>query len=401
MYEYIENFRELGFGMFVHFGLFSTYGHGEWYFDHANRHEGMTMEEYARARDRFRVKAGWARSLVRAAKSAGCRYITLTTRHHEGFSLYDTQGLSDFDAPHSAAGRDLIREFVDACREGGIVPFFYHTLIDWHHPDFKDNFPKYIDYLVSSVELLCKNYGKIGGLWFDGVWDDPDADWQLDRLYSMIRKYQPEAMIINNTGTQSLGVAGHREIDAVTFERGKPFAPKENGGKVIAGEMCEVLNDHWGYAADDIDYKPIAALVEELVECRACGCNFLLNIGPRGDGSVSPIDAAYLSEIGRWVKANKKFIYSARPYRDAKADGAYLLTDGKNVYAAIPGVPMRTNIGAENYPAEHPVTFSRRITSARWLDSGERATFSGNVLTPAGFPYGTSLTMRVAKVKLK
>lgn len=208
-------------------------------------------------------------------------------------------------------------------------------------------------------------------------------------------------MIINNTGTNSLGVAGHREVDAVTFERGKPFSPPENGDKVIAGEMCEVLNDHWGYAADDINYKPLAGLIDELVDCRACGCNFLLNIGPRGDGSVSPIDAAYLSEIGRWVKANKKFIYSARPYTGARADGAYLLTDGKNIYAAIPGVPMRTDIGAENYSEEHPVTFSRRITSARWLDSGERATFSGNVLTPTTFPYGTSLTMRVAKVKLK
>ncbi|MBQ2785351.1 MAG: alpha-L-fucosidase [Oscillospiraceae bacterium] len=137
--------------------------------------------------------------IVSIAKAAGCKYCCLTTRHHEGFSLYDTQGLSDFDALHSPVGRDLVAEFAEECRKGDIIPFFYLTTLDWRHPDFENDFDAYLDYLYKSVEILCTNYGKIGGLWFDGNWSKPDANWQEDRLYKMILLYQPDAMIINNT----------------------------------------------------------------------------------------------------------------------------------------------------------------------------------------------------------
>lgn len=163
--------------MFVHYGLYSVLGKGEW--SHALC--AVSQEKYEQLIKKFNLGKNWAKQLVKTAKDAGCKYITLTTRHHEGFSLYDAKGLSDFDAPHSAAGRDVVREFVDECRAQGIVPFFYHTLLDWHNPDYKDNFPKYIDYLIKSVEILCTEYGKIGGLWFDGMWDKPNENWQEDR----------------------------------------------------------------------------------------------------------------------------------------------------------------------------------------------------------------------------
>ena len=186
-YEYIERFKKLGFGLFCHFGLYSKLGRGEW----ALHVYELNASEYNAQVKSFEIAEDWAKRLVATAKIAGCKYITLTTRHHDGFSLFDTCGLNDFDALHSACKRDLVREFVDECNAEGIVPFFYHTLLDWHNPDYKENFPKYIDYLILSVEILCKNYGKIGGLWFDGFWDKPDADWQFDRLYATIRKYQP------------------------------------------------------------------------------------------------------------------------------------------------------------------------------------------------------------------
>ena len=152
-----------------------------------------------------------------------------------------------------------------------------------------------------SVEILCANYGKIGGLWFDGMWAKPNDDWQEDRLYGTIRKYQPEAMIINNTGLSELGKVGHPEIDSVTFERGKPSFV-DNSDRPRAGEMCQVLNDHWGYAEDDYNYKPVREIIENLVECRYYNCNFLLNVGPMGDGSVSSLTlvlaSLWISSVG-------------------------------------------------------------------------------------------------------
>lgn len=157
MYEYIERFKNLGFGMFVHFGLYSVAGKGEWYLA-CNKNADKTKYEVLTSR--FKITKNWAKNLVKTAKSAGCRYITLTTRHHDGFSLYDTCGLSDFDAPHSACGRDLIREFTEACRAENVVPFFYHTLLDWHNTDYKTNFSGYIDYLDKNIEILCKTTAK-------------------------------------------------------------------------------------------------------------------------------------------------------------------------------------------------------------------------------------------------
>lgn len=154
--QYISDFEQLGFGMFVHWGLYSQLGKGEWIWNIGK----MDGEEYCKLKDSFTAEDFDADELVLTAKKAGCKYITLTTRHHEGFSLYDTCGLNDFDAPHSPAGRDLIREFVDACNRHDIVPFFYHTTLDWHHPDFEGNFDRYLEYLRQSVEILCKNYGK-------------------------------------------------------------------------------------------------------------------------------------------------------------------------------------------------------------------------------------------------
>lgn len=282
--EYIKEFEKLGLGMFVHFGLYSILGKGEW----AKCSLGIPDEEYYEPLPKqFEPKLDWAEELVSVAKQAGCKYITLTTRHHDGFSLYDTCGLNTYDAPHAKCGRDLIREFVDACNEQGIIPFFYHTLMDWHEESYKTDFPAYLKYLRASVEILCKNYGKIGGLWFDGMWDKPDADWEEDALYGTIRKYQPDAMIINNTGLQARGALGHIELDSVTFERGKPQPLNmKDAPKYVASEMCEIFGRHWAYASEDFDYKGPGEMIKELAECRKYGSNILINVGPMADGTL-------------------------------------------------------------------------------------------------------------------
>ncbi len=398
MYEYIENFKRLGFGMFIHFGLYSVIGRGEWYY----MQYVPDKNEYENTINKFKITKNWAKNLVKTAKDAGCKYITLTTRHHDGFSLYDTRGLSEFDAPHSPTGRDLIREFVDECNKEGIIPFFYHTLLDWHNPDYNNDFPKYIDYLDKSIEILCKNYGKIGGFWFDGMWDKPNEDWQEDRIYGTIRKYQPEAMIINNTGLNALGQTGHKEIDSVTFERGKP-AFVDTSEKPIAGEVCDALTDHWGYAKYDICLKSPKELIETLVDCRKYDCNLLLNSGLKGNGEMDEGEKAAFKRIGMWIKENKNFIYKAKS-TDLTAENADMMTDGEYYYAAIKGVLMSANCNVAKFGESKTVTLNtdKRIVDAEWLDSGKEINLkTDNSFVCEPFEYGKSLAVRVAKFKLK
>lgn len=395
--KHIENFERLGFGLFVHFGLYSVVGKGEWYL-HLN--STADKAKYENLTKKFRVNKNWAKNLVKTAKNAGCKYITLTTRHHDGFSLYDTCGLTDFDAPHSACGRDLIREFVDACNEGGIIPFFYHTLLDWHKESYQKDFSAYIDYLVNSIEILCKNYGKIGGFWFDGMWDKPKENWQEDRIYSTIRKYQPEAMIINNTGLSELGKVGHFEIDSVTFERGKP-AFVDNSDKYRAGEMCQVLNDHWGYASEDCNYKPVKVFIEELVDCRKYNCNYLLNTGLTKNGTINGIDRMLLLEIGKWIKINKEFIYGSKSCA-IEANGAFLLKGGDGYYyAVIKNVPMDADPNVQRRSVGQKIKINRNIISGVWLDTDQKIEIAHGEFCVEPFSYGRSLSVRVAKLKIE
>ena len=391
----VEAFKNLGFGLFVHFGLYGIVGKGEWYL-HLNPKTDKV--KYENLTEKFFVKNNWAKELVKTAKSAGCKYITLTTRHHDGFSLYDTKGLSDYDAPHSACRRDLIKEFVEECNNSGIVPFFYHTLLDWHEESYRNDFPAYIDYLIKSIEILCTNYGKIGGFWFDGMWDKPDENWQEDRLYGTIRKYQPDAIIVNNTGLSELGKVGHKEIDCVTFERGKPFFVDESD-KPRAGEMCQILNDHWGYAKEDVNYKSVKELIENLVDCRKFGCNFLLNTGLKGNGSVNATDKELLKQIGKWVNVNKGFIYKAKPC-DISADGADILFDGEQYYAVIKDVNMNADPNVQLNSTARRVKINAVIKDAKWLDNGKKVAVKYGQFVVEPFAYGTSYSIRVLKFKI-
>lgn len=398
IHQRVKDFEVLGLGMFVHFGIYSLYGKGEWL-----RFQ-MAKEDYEPIYRSFNPKPDWAKELVAAAKGAGCRYITLTSRHHDGFSLYDTRGLSDFDAPH-ACGRDLIREFVDACNEEGILPFFYHTLVDWHVDCYKTDFKSYLNYLRSSVELLCTNYGTIGGLWFDGTWDKPaGTDWEEDALYAMIRSHQRDAIIVNNTGMVNRGALGNPELDSVTFERGKPQPINlETSPRNIASEMCEVLNDHWGYAALDLNYMSMAQLLENLASCRRYRANFLLNVGPMGDGGLRLMDRGMLELLGVWVRLNEEALRLPAPtgIEVAGQEKDFILGHGSNLYLFVHDAPME-NSGAE--PRVERFALEKTVLSAVWLDSGEALPFSqedGTVsVTAVPCHYGTHLPLRVAKLIL-
>ena len=402
--QYIKEFEKLGFGMFVHFGAYSVLGKGEWAKHILQIHD----EDYTKLTEQFNPDANWAKELAKTAREAGCKYITITSRHHDGFSLYDTCGLTTYDTMHTC-GRDLMREFVDACREEGIIPFFYHTLLDWHEEHFDADFPEYLKYLRRSVEILCTNYGKIGGLWFDGKWSKPDADWEEDALYGMIRKYQPETMIINNTGLSARGELGHIELDSVTFERGKPEPLNMEGvPKYVASEMCEVFAAHWGYAEEDFNLKSPADAIRVLVICRRYGANLLMNVGPMGNGLLRPMDTAIYGLMGEWAAINGEAIYEPRPSGievENKPDD-FILVNGQNYYLFCDHLPMSADPNvALNEEATYKDVFKldKKIKKVTWLDNGEEVNFEQNgadvTVRTVPYMYGRHLVVRVAKIE--
>jgi len=405
---YIADFERLGYGLFLHWGLYSQMGQGEWIQNAKN----IPAATYGKLLTGFTAADFDAEALARLARQSGIRYITLTTRHHEGFSLYDTRGLSSFDAPHSPAKRDLVAEFAEACRAEGVVPFFYHTTLDWRWDSAgcdEGKFNEYLDYLNASVEVLCRYYGKIGGLWFDGNWSRPGADWKEDRLYSTIRKYQPEAMIINNTGLDAHGVRGHPEIDSTTFEQGIPIAPDRRGwSKYVAGEMCETMNGHWGIGRNDFNFKSPAEVIQHLCSCRKVGANYLLNVGPTATGAIPAYEAAVLQQVGRWLSLQGDVIYEGRPV-SAKCQGLdFLLQKGNQYYYFAHHLSRRGSVhvvtgGGGNAP-RIVEGLSARIRSVRWLDDDEEMRFTQDAggslkLDCTGYDYGSDLVVRIAKME--
>lgn len=404
----IARFERLGFGLFLHWGLYSHLGQGEW----IQHFKKIPVRRYAELAKKFDAAEFDARAIARLAKEAGMRYVTLTTRHHDGFSLYDTRGLSDFDAPHSSAGRDLVAEFVEGCRSEGITPFFYHTTLDWRWDSAQcdtKTFHDYLDYLRASVEILCRHYGKIGGLWFDGNWSRPGADWKEDHLYATIRKYQPGAMIINNTGLDARGRVGHPELDSTTFEQGLPTAPDHRGlPKYLAGEMCETMNGHWGIGSDDFRFKGPAEVIERLCSCRKVGANYLLNVGPTASGKIPDYEASVLRLAGRWIRATGSVIYDARPI-SARCSGRDFLLKGRDAYyyfafdLARRGDAHVVVSGGGNGPRAIE-GFPSRIRNARWKDSGADILFTQSkdnsllALQCDGYDYGEDLVVRVAEL---
>lgn len=402
--QYIKDFEHLGFGMFVHWGIYSQTGRGEWVYNI----EKLEEKEYRKLANTFTAEDFDAEELVLIAKNAGCKYITLTTRHHDGFSLYDTCGLNLFDAPHSAAKRDLIREFVDACNKYKIIPFFYHTTLDWTCPLYKNDFDAYLEYLRKSIEVLCKNYGKIGGFWFDGNWDRPNDDWKEDELYATIRKYQPEAIIVNNTGLKERGKLGNPEIDSVTFEQGKPTPMDRTGmSKYLASEMCETINDHWGCGLGDLNYKSPKTLIENLCDCRKVGANYLLNIGPEAQGKIGSLERALISKIGVWMKLFGEAIYCGRPYKTLGMGKNFILkNENENkLYLFCFDIATKGDenviVGGKNYKAYAFSNVTEKIKNIFWMDNKEELNFvqQDDMLCVdfTCYPYGSSYCVRVAE----
>jgi len=366
----VRNYEQLALGLFVHWGLYSLLEEGEW-IQHLKH---IPCAEYDRLLDKFTARDFSAEAIVELARQAGMKYICFTSKHHEGFSLYDTKGLNRFDSMHSPARRDFCRELADACHKENIRLFFYHSTLDWHQESYRENWGEYLQYLRQSVELLCRGYGEIGGFWFDGTWNKEDADWEEDKLYSIIRTHQPNAVIINNSSTKARGEAKFGDVDVVTFEDGLPSAINAAGAaRYLAGEMCGMTNSNWGFARHDFKYKGPADIVRTIAACRKTGANYLHNVGPTGEGGIPEYDAALLKKVGEWVSLFAEGLYLPRPSSIQTAAPNFVLENDNRLYLFI----------HEDYDWNQPSfglvpvkDVAAGITEVSWLDNGERLPFA-------------------------
>lgn len=411
--KHVKEFESLAFGLFLHWGLYSQIGEGEW-IEHL---KPINRQDYEQLTKTFTAEDFNPEAIAQMAKNAGMKYIYLTTRHHEGFSLYDNSGINTFDALHTPANRDLIGEFVQACRKYDLIPCLYHTTLDWHWHNKKtwdlnqEEFDEYLDYLYKSVEKIASNYGKIGAFWFDGNWSRPDLNWQLDRFYGMVRRLQPETIIVNNTGIFEPGKIEHPEIDCVTFENQSATPMKRDGmNKYIAGETSLTTNNHWGIGLDDLSGKSPAQLIEALCHARKCGTNYVLNIGPTAQGGIPDYERICVEQIGRWMRLFGEAIYNGYPCKVLATERDFVLQNGNYLYyfahdLKITGHENVTIFGGS--PGLRTVrNLPGKIVSASWLDNQLPLDYiqSDNgfaAVNFSGYDYGKQYVVRVAKIELE
>jgi alpha-L-fucosidase len=279
------------FGMFIHWGLYSVIGRHEWVMEE----EGIPVSEYELLAPQFKPKPNAAREWAKLARDTGMHYMVMTTKHHEGFCNFDTK-LTNYCAPKQGPGRDLVAEYVAAARSEGMRVGFYYSLMDWHHPDGARcaNDPearkRFVEYTHGLIRELMTNYGKIDVLWYDVDWPLDPAGWESERMNKMVFDLQPDIIVNNRNGLPGDFSTPEQEISAAQAGR--------------AWESCMTLNDSWGYHRNDNAWKTSRRIIQNLIECNRDGGNYLLNIGPRPDGSAPDESVRVLSEVGQWMRRN-------------------------------------------------------------------------------------------------
>jgi len=324
-------FDSAKFGMFIHWGASSVLGAGEWVMNNRN----IQVAEYNRLVHIFNPIDFDAQKWVSTAKNAGMNYITLITRHHDGFSLWDTKQ-SDWKVTKTPYGKDIVKQVADECHKQGIKLFFYYSLLDWYRSDYqyetgrtgkgtgrteKSNWAGYLNFMKAQLTELLTNYGEVAGIWFDGHWDQLDndhdktnkskVDWHYTEIYELIHRLQPKCMIGNNH--HLLPIPGE---DFQMFEKDLPGHNTTGfGGAAVSKlplETCETINDSWGFNITDRNYKSTKNLIQYLVKASGYGANFLLNIGPMPNGQIQPEFTERLNAVGQWLKQNGETIYGTK-----------------------------------------------------------------------------------------
>lgn len=316
-------FQEARFGMFIHWGVYSVLGNGEW----VMQREEIPVAEYEKLPARFNPVKFNAAEWVSLAKQAGMKYITITSKHHDGFAMFQTKQNKWNIVDATPYGKDVLKMLAEECRKQGIKLFFYHSQLDWHHPDYyprgrtgqhtgrpeSGDWRRYLDFMDAQLTELLTNYGPIGGIWFDGWWDKSDADWRLEKTYSLIHKLQPAALIGSNHH-----VTPFDGEDFQMFEKDLPGQNETGFSKdaevsKLPLESCDTINRSWGFNKGDNRYKSTRDLIGYLARASGHGANFLLNVGPRPDGTIQPEFVERLNEVGAWMKKYGESIYATEP----------------------------------------------------------------------------------------
>lgn len=291
--------REARFGLFIHWGLYAQLGRHEW----AMNRERIPVEEYEKLAATWKPKPNAPRAWAKLARQAGMRYMVLTTKHHEGFCLFNSR-VCDYNAVNHGPGRDLVAEYVDAARSEDLRVGFYYSLNDWHHPDGarcatnEAARRRFVDFTHGLVEELCTGYGKIDIMWYDCPYPLLTAEeWESEKMNAMVRRLQPD-IIINN-----------RSRLPEDFGTPEQHITPEPGGR--DWEACMTMNDSWGYTPIDTRWKDAWQVVSMLRQVAAGGGNLLLNLGPPPDGSVPPIYTKVLGQVGRWLQQYGPSVYEA------------------------------------------------------------------------------------------
>jgi alpha-L-fucosidase len=316
-----EWYRDAGFGMFIHWGVYSLLGQGEW----VMQNRSIPIPTYEWLASTFNPVKFDAHEWVSLARAAGVRYITITSRHHDGFAMFATKANNYNIVDWTPFKRDPLKELAAECQRQGIKLFFYYSQLDWHHPDYfprggtgkasgrpeSGDWNRYIAFMNTQLTELLTNYGPIGGIWFDGMWDKPDADWHLDSTYALIHRLQPATLIVPNHHRAPL--PGE---DVQTFEQDLPGANTAGFNTNTIGslplETSLTMNNSWGFNITDHAWKSTRDIIGYLVRAAGSNANLLLNIGPRPDGTIQPEAAERLRAVGQWLQTYGTSIYHTR-----------------------------------------------------------------------------------------
>jgi len=338
-----EMFRDMKFGMFIHWGIYSILGNGEW----VMHDRGIPYKNYSRLAGFFNPQQFNAKDIVALAKAAGMKYITITSRHHDGFSMFktDATGYNIVDA--TPYHHDPLKDLADECHKQGIKLFFYYSLLDWGRPDYgfghaivngkpvDADWDHYIGFMKQQLTELLTNYGPVAGIWFDGEWERRDVNWHFDEIYALIHKLQPAAMIGNNHH-----IAAIKGEDFQMFEKDLPGENTTGFGadakiSQLPLETCETVNNSWGFNITDTNYKSVKQIIHILVNDAGRNANLLLNIGPMPNGRVQPEFVDTLTAVGNWMAKYGESIYGTRGAIAAPQDWGVVTGKNNTLYVHI------------------------------------------------------------------
>ena len=389
------------FGMFIHFGLYSMPARHEW----IKTFEKISEAKYDTYFRHFDPDLYDPKDWARRAKAAGMKYVVLTTKHHEGFCLFDSK-YTDYKSTNTPCGRDLVAEYVAAFREAGLKIGFYYSLIDWHHPDFTIDYihprrsdpnakvlnegrdmKRYAAYMRHQVTELLSNYGKIDILWFDFSYKDlpPNVenagediswtkgkwkeDWESDKLIETVRRYQPHIIINNRTGLDQ---------DIWTPEQTQPaeWIRHPETGELVTWEACQTFSGAWGYHRDEMTWKSPEMLIHMLIKTVSCGGNLIMNVGPTARGYFDKRACAALEAYGAWMHVNSRSIYGctmAEPELNAPQGCCYTQSaDEKRLYVHLLEYPFRDLVLPNLYGKIEYIQFLHDGSELLLDETGER-----------------------------